>query len=146
MDSFQPTSPDIEQIVPGVTLERLHDDQAFIFTISDISRVVIDAWAGKIKDLTRDWPDDRTFFAVNHFDGKRLNLTPYMRAKIQQLADWQPERRGYIAGVLPRTFFAQLMTLFLATMKRNNMTTRFFFTREEALVWLETAMKKEMVR
>ena len=136
----------IEQLSAGVTLERLHDGQIFVFTITDVSRPTLDTWVDTIKRLTADSPEDRKYFALNHFEGKNVNLTPYLRAKIKELTDWRPAQGGYIAAVLPKTFFAQLMTLFLPAMNRSNMQSRLFFTRGEALAWLEKVLEKELVR
>ncbi len=134
----------VEQLSPGVKLERLHNDQIFVFTITDVSRATIDTWANTIKDLTAGWPDEHRYYALNHFAGKDVSLTPYLRAKITELTGWRPEQGGYIAAVLPRTFFAQLMTLFLPTMNRRNMQNRLFFTREEGLAWVEKMMAKDL--
>ncbi len=140
------SSPLIEQLSAGVTLERLHDGQILVFTITDVSRATLDTWVNTIKSITASHPAGQKYFALNHFEGKNVSLTPYLRAKIQELAAWRPTQGGYIAAVLPKTFFAQLMTLFLPAMNRNNIQSRLFFTRDEGLGWLEKSLAKELVR
>ena len=138
------SSPLVEQLSAGITLERLHDGQILVFTITDVSRMTLDSWVNAIKSNTAGWRDDQKYFALNHFDGKNVSLTPYLRAKIEELADWRPAQRGCVAMVLPRTFFAKLMTLFLPAMKSQNIQSRLFFTRDEGLAWLEKSLAKEL--
>ncbi len=45
--------------------------------------------------------------------------------------------RGYLAIILPKTFFAQLAMLFVRQQRAEHFTTQFFFSREEALQWLK---------
>jgi hypothetical protein len=144
MDSSSSSSPLVEQLGPGVTLERLAEGQIFVFTLSDVSRPTIDTWVAAVKNVTAGWPRHRPYFALNHFAGKNVSLSPYLRAAIKDLATYRPAQSGFIAAVLPRTFFAQLMTLLLPAMNRGNMISRIFFSREEALAWLEKALEKEL--
>jgi hypothetical protein len=133
----------VEQLSSGLTLERLSDEQIFAFTLADITRATINAWVQAVKELTANRPREDKYFALNHFSGKNVSLTPYLRAAIKDLSDWKPEMSGCIALVVPKTFFAQLMTLFLPMMNRGNMQSRIYFTRQEALDWLEKMRAKD---
>ena len=98
-----------------------------------------------MKKVTADFPRHRKYFALNQFSGKDVSLTPYLRAAIKDLSSYRPEQSGYIAAVLPKTFFAQLMTLLLPAMNRGNMQSRIFFTRQDALAWLQKVLSKEVM-
>ncbi len=128
-------TPSLQFITDHVTLEHLHDDRIQVFTLTDMSRESLDSWVAKIKEITLNWPADRSALLVNHFASKNAGMTPYFRAKMQELQRWQPNRTVYIADVFPRTVTTQMASIFLAASR--NIHVRIFFTREDAVSWLE---------
>jgi len=127
----------LQFITDHVTLEYLHDGHIAVFTIMDMSRESLDRWADKLKAVTLSWPTDRSALLVNHFASKNAGLTPYLRAKLQELQLWQPDRTGYVAAVFPRSITTQMVSIFLTAANRRNIQARIFFTREDAVNWLE---------
>jgi hypothetical protein len=134
------TTAPIETLAPGITFERLHDGQIHAFMLSDISRVTIDAWTAKIKEIATDWTNERPFMAVTVLAGKYLHLTPYLRIRMQEISKLQPDIWAFTAVVFPKSFFTMLMTNFVPKLKLRNTQTQFFHTREEALSWLEVEL------
>ena len=132
--------PQIEVLAPGITFERTHDGQIFIFTLADITRASVDAWVAKIRELTGEWTNERPFLALTQVSGKYLTLTPYLRGRMEELSHWHPDLWAYTAVVLPQSFFMQLMAIFIPTLKLRKTQTRLFQTRQEALAWLEKAL------
>lgn len=129
-----------ETLAPGITFERIHDGQIAVFKLADISRVSIDAWVTKTKDITGDWNNERPFMALTQVSGKYLNLTPYLRSRMQEISKWNPEIWAFTAVVLPKSFFVYLMSNFIPTLKLRNTQSRVFQTYEQALQWLEKVL------
>ncbi|MCC7448600.1 MAG: hypothetical protein IT324_14365 [Anaerolineae bacterium] len=129
----------LQFITDHVTLEHLHDGRIQVFTLMDMSRESLDSWVAKIKEMTLSWPADRSALLVNHFASKNAGMTPYFRAKMQELQRWQPNRTGYIAAIFPRTVTTQMVSIFLAASRRN-IQVRIFFNREDAVSWLENML------
>ncbi len=142
MQNTQPMPSDVENLAPGATFEAVHDGQIFIFTLTDTTRVAIDAWVTKVKDLTKDWSSDRPFVALTQVQGKYLSLTPYLRSRMEEISHWHPDLWAYTAVVLPPSFFVQLMSVFVPTLRLRNTQTQLFQNYEEALTWLETALRE----
>jgi hypothetical protein len=140
MKDTNPISSQVEDLAPGATFERTHNGQIFVFMLSDITRVSIDAWIAKIKDLTGGWTNERPFLALTQVSGKYMTLTPYLRARMEELSHWNPNLWAYTAVVLPKSFFVQLMASFVPTLHLRNTQARLFHTHEEALGWLEKAL------
>src|SRR5258708_40131413 len=133
MQSTKDVSSQIETLAPGITFERTHDGQIFVFMLSDITRGSVDAWVAKIRELTGDWTDERPFLALTQVSGKSLTLTPYLRGRMEELSHWHPDLWAYTAVVLPKSFFMQLMSTFIRTLKLRKTQTRLFHSREKPL-------------
>jgi hypothetical protein len=146
MQSTKAVSSQVETLAPGITFERTHDGQIFVFMLSDITRVSVDAWVAKIRELTGDWTDERPFLALTQVSGKYLTLTPYLRGRMEELSHWHPDLWAYTAVVLPKSFFMQLMSTFVRTLKLRKTQTRLFQSREEALAWLEKALAESQAK
>ncbi len=89
---------------------------------------------------TREWPADRPYLAMHDLSAKNASPTPYLKARAKEDLKVPPaggKVRGYLAIILPKTFFAQLAMLFVRQQRAEHFTTQFFFSREEALQWLK---------
>ncbi len=86
--------------------------------------------------VIKDWPDDRIYLAVQDLSGPRFALTPYARKRASETYEVRPALKGRVAIILPRTFVAQLVRLFIRGERRNHFETRFFMSAKDALVWL----------
>jgi hypothetical protein len=124
-----------EHLAPAVTFEQL--DNVFIFTLRDLSRQSIDAWAKKVQAVLDNWPEGEPILTLHHFDTPYATLTPYLKACADQLNNRKHLSRT--ALVLPRTALTQLMVSLLPKLSRGK-AARVFTSREEALAWLQTAV------
>jgi hypothetical protein len=131
MDLEQPvTSP--EQLAPGVTFERVGN--VYVFTLGDLSRASIDAWADKLQQLLDTHPEDQVFLTLHHFANPYAVLTPYLKARSEQLRNVRTF--SHAAIVLPRTGLTQMVAVLLPKISHGN-SSRFFTSREEGLAWLQ---------
>ncbi len=96
-------------------------------------------------ETTKSWPADRPYLAMHDFATNGASPTPYLKARATQDLKVPPaggRANGYLAIVLPRTFFAQVAMLFIRQQRVGHFTSQFFFNREEALRWLKKYLKE----
>lgn len=130
-----PQLPDATSL-PGVTLEWLYGGQIPCFTILDISRATVDNWMVLLRQLLENWPANRPYVAIHDASVSGVMLTPYARAKITELEGVNPALQGRVAIILPRTFVAQLIRVYVRTLRRQKVVTGIYFARDEALEWI----------
>lgn len=120
-----------EEIHPAVIREWLHDDHIVAYTLGDVAREAIDAWAEAVIDLQRQWPDDRSYLAL--YDVSSIPaLTPYARKRAEDIASnaAQMEIEGRYAVVLKRSIISMIIRLFMQrdlTERNRHFERRLFF-------------------
>lgn len=131
------SSSPIEQLSSGVTREWIHDGQIVVFTVKDVHRETLDIWTAAFKESIKDWPVDRLFRVIQDLRVAG-GITPYGRARAQEMFHTRPEVKVWSALVLPSTFANNLIRLFVRAHRSPDATRvrEFFNTREEALSWL----------
>ncbi len=130
MSLERPATP--EQLAPGVTFERLNG--IYVFTLADLSRESVDAWAEKLQQLLDTHPQDQIFLALHHFASPYAVFTPYLKARTERLKNVRTF--SHAAIVVPKTGLTQMVATLLPKVSHGN-STRFFTLREEGLAWLE---------
>lgn len=125
------------ELLPGLTIESLLDDQIICMTITNSTREVIDKFVEAIKDIQQDWPSDRIAYFIFDFSGSFAGFnTPYGRERVNELLKWRTDIKSYGAMIMPKTFLLQIARTVLKNMRRSNSLNQIFFTREDALIWL----------
>lgn len=136
---------DREVVAPGVFRHWLHNGGIVVFTLQNVSRETLDAWAKATKECVEQWPVDRPFLNVHNFQPvPNMSFTPYLRQKSGELVQLEPHKVGRTAIVIPKTFIFRAVALFLN--RTNTRITvrqrRMFFLETEAVAWAEELMKK----
>src|SRR5258707_7235147 len=106
----------VETLAPGVRVQdqRLANVTLFLFTITDLSRVSIDVWIARIIAETDKQPRNMpTFWLHDATACKTMSMSPYLRHNITNLIRRYPDRVGYNAIILPKTFVVQVIALFI---------------------------------
>jgi hypothetical protein len=125
-----------EEIVPGLKVKWLLDRRILVVIGDSSARSAIDSWAQFMFSAIRAWPDDRIYLAIQDLSSPRFSLTPYARKRASETYEVRPSLKGRVAVILPRTFIAELVRLFIREERRNHFETRFFANSKDALVWL----------
>ena len=128
----------VEQISPGLTRQWICDRQIVIFKITSVSREVVDSWIDTVKVTMENWPGNRPYLAIHDMTSDKVSLTPYARARVQELIPLSAKAPGYAAIVLPKTFVGQIIRLFMRTQRSQGNRNEIFFTVESALDWLKS--------
>ena len=130
------------RISDSVTLEWVSDGRIPVFTIADVTRPTIDTWLRSLADILRLWPTDRELAILHDISIPGAFLTPYARERVRELDTVNPTLKGHVALILPKTFVAQMVKIFLRTTQRNKVMTQIFYDRATGLAWLEQGLKK----
>jgi hypothetical protein len=139
------TTVDTKQLAPGLLLREQGEIRELI--ASDLSRETIDAWVGYIRNLAETSPDGSVFYWIQDISPcKVITIPTYMRDEMRVLSEdlvkKVPKTIGHNALILPRSFISHMARLFVNSLpSRNKGVRRVFFTREEAVTWLEHMME-----
>lgn len=128
----------VEQVMPGMTRQWLLDRRIVVFTMTSPSREVSDGWINTVKATMENWPSDRPYLAIHDLTSNKMSLTPYARKHAEELIPLSAMAPGYAAIILPRSFIAQVIRVFLRTQKQQGNQNLVFFSRQEALEWLKS--------
>jgi hypothetical protein len=134
-NTIQLTSP--ESLSSGVSLQRVVDSNIFLFTIRELGRINIDAWIDRIILETENQADPTvpTFWLHDASPCTTVSMSPYLQHRLSTLIKRFPDRVGYNAVILPKTFVVQIVVLFIRRMPTQS-RNQLYFNREEGLRWL----------
>ncbi|MBX3083621.1 MAG: hypothetical protein KF716_18450 [Anaerolineae bacterium] len=141
---FPPDATDIEQISPYMTRYWLFDHQIVVFKMTSVSREAVDVWIDTVKATMTAWSSDHPYLAIHDMTSEKTALTPYARARAEELLPLGTRTPGFAAIVLPGTFVGQVIRLFMRTQKNQGVHNEIFFTLQEAITWLTTKMSKDI--
>jgi hypothetical protein len=126
----------VEEVAPGLRVKWLFDRRLLVVIADSSTRSAVDAWAQLMFSAIKNWPADRTYLAIQDLSSPRFSLTPYARKRASETYEVRPSLKGRVALILPKTFVAQLIRLFIRGERRNHFETRFFVSFKEAVEWL----------
>lgn len=141
-----PLTP-VEVLTPGIGVQTqtLQNITITLFTITDLSRASVDAWIGRIIAETDKQPRTMpTFWLHDATACKTMSMSPYLRHNIMNLIRRYPDRIGYNACILPKTFVVQVVSLFMKNLPTRS-KNQLFFNRDEGLIWLQRVSKPYQV-
>src|SRR5438874_1788698 len=115
-----------EELIPGLRRYWLMDRQVVVFKASGVSRLLVDTWAESVKDVMKSWPRDHPYLVVHDFTDKNIMLTPYARARAEELVRVKVHVPGYAAIILPQSFAAHLIRLFLRAQRYRGIENQGF--------------------
>lgn len=131
--------PSVEEIFPGITVERLHDGQIWVGTIiATKHNEVMFKWHQWIIATIDQWPAEMPLLLLID-PSKNPVWTPQMREQTDELRRKAESRLiGRVAVVIPApSVIIPIINMFLRSGKQK-IPTRLFDTRENALAWLES--------
>ena len=126
-----------EEFAHDVTVEWLDDDQIVIFSALQPTRAALDMWVEKVIEVTDVAPYKVRY--IHDFSKALFVLTPYGREAAKRVNEAHPDATGYAGILLHRSILSSAIRFFLnhdLVKRQPNLTSRVFFTREEALTWL----------
>lgn len=126
-------------LVPGLIVEKHHNDQITVVTIETNSRQMVDMWYDETVRNIESAPTGTPFFTLYDFTHKQAGFTNYGRQRIEEIIEKYPDITGYTAIILPNNILVRLFRYFVEPIiqrRQRHVVTRIFFEREVGLVWL----------
>lgn len=130
--------PDYKELMPGLTRESFHDGRIAVWSATTSTKEVIQAWFDYSRQEMQDWPAEHQYLAL--LDMSRVILTPFGREKAAELTEVRPDLGGRVAIVISASSIGHLTRLFVNRSLNKNRERRVFYSREEAIQWLEEAL------
>ncbi len=130
---------DIIEVTNGLTLQQIHNGRIHIWTASQSTKDVVDAWYQSSRETLENWEDTSRPYLVL-LDMSRVILTPYNRKRAEALAEVRPDVGGRTAVVIAASTMGHMTRLFVNKTLQKTRERRVFFTREDAIRWLEAAL------
>ena len=126
------------EILPGLTLEKLHDGKILVWSASASTRAISAAWYEHTKKQLEDWPENQPYLALLNM--ARVILTPFARDQAKELTEIRADISGRVAVVVSPSPTGHLIRLFVNRSLPKTRERRVFFSFDEALTWLEEAL------
>lgn len=144
-DQLKSTS-DIENLGAGVTREWLHDGQIVVFALEHVQREAVDTYIDTYMGTLRAWSVSQPFLMLLVAQQTNIFITPYFRKRLNEAIPLARSRKlhGRLAVVVLKNPLLQVVRLFIKanySKHRDTIEPQLFFTREEALVWLEEMLE-----
>lgn len=125
------------ELMPGLIRENLHNGRIVALRVEDASPEVLDKAYLTVLEVHRDCGAERPFLLLYDVENINLTLTPYMRTLIKKLNAANPHVRGRTAVLLSKSSMTLVLQSFVRFIRSSNRPKRIFFSRSEALAWLE---------
>ena len=129
-----------------VTLEWLHEGRIVVFTLGSVQREAVDTFIDTYMGILRNWSTSQTFLMVLVAQKTNIFITPYFRKRLNEAIPLARSRKlnGRMAVAVQKSPLLQVVRLFIKanySKQRDTIEPELFFTREEALVWLEEMLE-----
>jgi hypothetical protein len=130
----------VEVLTPGVTREWLSDNQILVYTVTSISRPVVNMWIDSLLNDIKNWPADKPFLYMGDYSHRNITITPYVKQRSAELYRVRKDIHGRVAMIVPQSI-AGYMIQFTIKRRQNRIKARYeeqaFFNRASGLTWLE---------
>jgi hypothetical protein len=136
-----PDAAPIEQIAPQMVRYWLLDRQVVVYKMTSVAHQVVDAWIDTVIATMEAWPTNRPYLAIHDLTSENVSLTPYARTRAAELIPLGAKVPGYAAIVLPNSFIAQVIRLFMRSQRKQGIHNEIYFTLPAALEWLKTKIR-----
>jgi hypothetical protein len=135
-----PQTPIRTEVISEALTVEYFDNHIFLFrfTYSKITRQIVDEWHSTVVNVTEtnlnETEPTKTIYDIRQ---TQFSLTPYLRAKADDLITRNAHRMQWIGLVVERNLATQLLRFFLMAFEKKNAKTRIFYNKEDALAWLQ---------
>src|SRR5258708_23508740 len=128
--------PVIEPFSAYHHIEWLYDHQiAATPSLGQPQRALVDEWCKMVKHVFDTWPADKPILLLADLR-REVSPSPYQTAKANELLNYRPDHRAYVAVVTSNNLSRQITRLTLRARNRPNGHVQQAFTRESGLEWL----------
>jgi hypothetical protein len=127
----------------GVTVELIEENTIGVITMYGVARSTVDEWIEVTQKLLSEWPKDKPYLVIHDVSDRRTSITPYMRARINDLYKMKLSQPGFMAIILPKSIASQIIQVFLRYLRTEPMIVQIFFSKEDAIAWLKRSATRQ---
>jgi hypothetical protein len=126
------------EIAPGVSRQELHEGRIVILQIATVAREAVDAAYETVLEVHQRCEEKgQLFLFAYEVSSPQMFMTPYIRSMVNKLNVVNPQIHGRVAVILPQSSMGVLLQIFVSVLRSSNRPKRVFFSRDEAIQWLE---------
>jgi hypothetical protein len=93
-----------------------------------------------VKVVMGQWPATHPYLVIHDFREGNIALTPYARKRAEELIQVGVHVPGYAAILLPKSFVAQVIRLFMRMQRSRGIENQLFFDYDDGLAWLKSKL------
>jgi hypothetical protein len=139
--------PGVRELGNNITQEWIVDGPILIFTGQEATRIAVDTWMNAFKNVLEVWPKDKFLHVINDFSSPRSSLTPYAKAKADEIIKQYPAIFGYTGIVIQENFAGRLIRIWYGIESSFlKGQTRVFYKRADALEWIKSMIIQEKTK
>jgi hypothetical protein len=122
----------------GVRHEAFAEGSINVFTLPSSARAAVDRWFDYVTTFTAHWDNTLPQLILLHGTSQDFTMTPLVRKRREELTSLSKQRRisGRLALVIPESVNGHVIQALLRVAPQDQMKTRIFFDKSEALTWL----------
>jgi hypothetical protein len=91
----------------------LFNKRVVVYQPTGVSRQIVDEWFDTVMETLAHWPEGQTMLAIH--DMRAATLTPYVRARSQELTRKNAHLQGHSLIVLPKNLYGEFIRIFVNT-------------------------------
>jgi hypothetical protein len=131
--------------LPGLTVERLHDNRIVVFTVHDMSPGTVELWANNVIEVTES-RQAKDIYYVHDASHVPFAMTPHFRRHSERVTAAHPNAKGFVGIVLRQSLLLTVTRIIIENLVRRSqpgITSRIFFDRAQAVIWLESCIASQ---
>jgi hypothetical protein len=129
----------LEELTPGITFQWLFDGKVAAFCAKNATRPVVDAWIGKLMEISDRWDPSKTLYTLNDYSAKDCVMTSYNQQRIRELSGKYPHLNNYSVTIVQQNLTMVIAKMLVRTMP-NRDRVQLVFKYDDAIHWLKSTM------
>jgi len=126
----------------GTTLELIENETIGLITLHGVARSTVDEWFDINVKLLTTWPKDKPYLVIHDASDRRTTITPYLRARVNDLYKMNLRKDGFAAAILPKSVTSQVIQVFMRYLRTEPMVVQIFFNVPDAVAWLKRSASR----
>jgi len=135
-----------EQITPHLTITWFYDHALAMFSVYDVNRKTIDAWADTVIELTEQkLGQGEPVRWIHNAETIAFPATPYIKQRSEDIQLAHPHANGSAAIVLaknPICYIIGQSIIYLGQSRQLDVAHQVFYSVADALQWQESFLNK----
>jgi hypothetical protein len=124
-------------ISEGLTVEYLDNGMIYFHVkYQSVTRQIVDEWLAELSHHVLTIPQDQPTQFIHDICETKFTLTPYLRAKIDEIYALNQHPLQLTALILKQNITTQVMSFILQTFNKKHVKNKIFYNREDAIEWM----------